>query len=216
MGYLRRRRSSLSMIFGKWGIIVALSLLVNLTCFTARRTLTKDTDFLGGRDEVACFLRINATCLVLTMLATAACIGVFFVACVNKNNSDIRKPAACVTALIVSVFSCVAFGYSTANIASDLSSTTTARPATYVLCTDGKAAHYVGFTDKEEMALIPVTEKTYDALSKGHELSDKTHCEVYKAIVSRGYDAVTEYDSAARIEYYFNSAMIEKAELLFE
>ncbi len=212
-----RRRSALTVLFGKWGIIVGIALLVCLASFTARRQLTDGTDFLGGREEIRYFLKVNASCLAATALAVLADIAVFFIACVGKDNHDFRKPAACVTGLVISVFSCAAFIFSTVNIASDLKSTTVARPSTYVLCTDTKSAHFVGFTDKGEMTLIPIPEETYDKLKKGTVLDEnKPHSDVYDAIESHGYVGTTEYSSAARIEYYFHSAMIEKAELLFE
>lgn len=211
-----RRRVTVFDIFGRWGIIVAVSLIACIGSFTARRSLTSGTDFLGGRTEIEYFYKINLICFVITLLAVIADITVFAVACVNKNNSDLRKPAACAVGLIISVFTCAAFTYSVVNIHSDLSSTTIARPSTYVLCSSDDSRYFVGFEDKGEMALIPVTKETFDNLSKGHVIdADKTHSEVYRAIESRNYVEPAEYDSAVSIEYYFNSAMIEKAELLF-
>ncbi len=204
------------MIFGNWGIMVGLSLLACLLSFTARRSLTGGTDFLGGREEVEYFLRVDSGCLAATALATVADIIVFFKACVGQDNSDWRKPAACVVSTVIALFSCVAFIMSTSHIASDLSHTTTARPETYVLCTNARSEHFIGFTDRGEMTLIPVTTDTYSALQKGHELKDKDHSDIYNVILNNGYENTVEYDSAARIEYYFYSAMVEKAELLFD
>ena len=213
MPYYYRRRSMESILFGRWAPACYPATVIAVGAILVRRKLLRNADFLGGYSEIMRFFKVNSTCFavcILTFIAEAVLCGVF---CVNKQNSA-RKIGAFIWGIFVSAVCSAILGVFTYNVYADTKGTTHARPETYVLCVKG-SEHYLAFKDRQEYALMPINETTYEALEKGTEAKEDEHKDIYSIVVNNGYSDVTEYTSAASIDYYFNCAMIEKAELLF-
>lgn len=195
-----------------WKFVMMILLAPCIYAFYYRRSMTANADWLAGRPEIERFFHINLTCLIgAAVILVIECV-LFGVFCVGKHNTAI-KMVAFVGAVAVAMITVVAFTISVVHIRSDLKHTTVSTLDRYVLSESG-GSQYLGFEDKGVMTQIPVDETTYGALSAGDELEEGAHSVVYDSIKSAGYTNAVEYKDKIKIEYYFHSAMLEKAELV--
>lgn len=213
MRYSRSHRYQMELrwLFGPWSIIIWTMILISAACFGVRKKLLTKPDYLGGLPEIKFFYKVNVICLAICVAVLILGCVLFYIFCVGKDNS-FGKMCSFIVSVTICMFSAVVFLVSVVNIHSDLQGTTMARPATYILCIKG-SNYYLGFEDQQESIIIPIDKDTYNALGKGHEIENNTA--LYDIIVANYYAQVCEYDSAVRIDYYFNCAMLEKAELLY-
>ena len=195
-----------------WKFVMIILVAPCLYAFSYRKNMTADADWLAGRPEIERFFRINLTCLIgAAVILVIECV-LFGVFCVGKHNTAI-KMVAFVGAVAVAMITVVAFTISVVHIKSDLKHTTVSTLDRYVLSESG-GSQYLGFEDKGVMTQIPVDKTTFGALSAGDELEEGAHSVVYDSIKSAGYTNAVEYKDKIKIEYYFHSAMLEKAELV--
>lgn len=197
-------------IYGEWGLLILALFLLPIYCFVLKSKLLGKPDYLGGSNEIGFFFKVNLISLIVGIASLVLCCVLFYVFCVGKQ-SDLFTFGVFIAGVAVNMVVVICFAISAANIHSDVKGPTTARPASYVLCERGDD-YFICFEDQQDVFLMPISELNYEALKKGHEAEKNTG--IYNVVSGNLYSEITEYDSPIKIEYYFYSAMIEKAELL--
>lgn len=195
-----------------WAFVTIVLASPCLYAFAYRRKMTAGADWLAGRPEIEHFYKVNLTCLIGAVVILAVECLLFFLCCVGKNNSAL-KISVFVIATAIAMVTVVSFTISVVHIKSDLKNTTVSTLERYVLSENGDS-RYLGFEDDGVMTQIPVDEATFGALSAGEELDSGLHSVVYDSIKSAGYKNAVEYKDKIKIEYFYYSAMLEKAELV--
>lgn len=194
-----------------WTTVMVLLALPCVFAIHKRRAVLADADFLGGRAEIERFSGINTGFLIAAIVILAVEIGIFYFACVGKENTAI-KLVAFIGSMIVSIVTVVIFSISVVNIHSDLKGTTEAKLSEYVLSTSG-SSYYLGFNDGGSFTQMPVEKSLYDELAKGKERTDGNHSVIYDMIKDGGYTDPVDYKNDITVNYYYYCAMIESAQL---